>query len=121
MRAAHRVAVAGLAVAGLLAAWVTSRVAAGAAAPAPGGWNLVFSDNFTGPAGSPVNVTVQVSDGQATTSQSWTLSWNTKFPVNYPPAITSQPPLTALVGTAYSYLQEFLPEDRRLPVRPGPV
>ena len=50
-----RVGIVALLVIGLVAGWVTTRIAAHAAVPSPAGWNLVFSDDFTGPAGSPVN------------------------------------------------------------------
>jgi hypothetical protein len=48
-----RLAVAGLAVLTVAGAWLAAAVHARAAVPpTPGGWNLVFSDDFTGPAGS---------------------------------------------------------------------
>ncbi|WP_426505498.1 beta-1,3-glucanase family protein [Dactylosporangium sp. McL0621] len=41
----------------LLVSWVIIQVAADAAVPAPAGWNLIFSDDFNGAAGSGVNGT----------------------------------------------------------------
>jgi Beta-1,3-glucanase/Carbohydrate binding module family 56/Chitobiase/beta-hexosaminidase C-terminal domain/Glycosyl hydrolases family 16 len=54
-RSRVRLLIAGLAVLGLFASWVTSQIAAHATVPAPPGWNLVFSDDFNGAAGSAVN------------------------------------------------------------------
>ncbi|GAB3860515.1 hypothetical protein GCM10027610_101580 [Dactylosporangium cerinum] len=47
----------GLAVLGLLVSWAITQVTANAAVPTPAGWNLIFSDDFNGAAGSGVNGT----------------------------------------------------------------
>jgi len=54
-RVRTRLLIAGLAVMALVASWLTTQLSARAAVPAPAGWNLVFSDDFNGAAGSPVN------------------------------------------------------------------
>ncbi|GAA4254321.1 hypothetical protein GCM10022255_058580 [Dactylosporangium darangshiense] len=56
-RARLRLLATGLAVLGLLVSWAITRVTADAAVPAPAGWNLIFSDDFNGAAGSGVNAT----------------------------------------------------------------
>src|SRR5437660_900965 len=73
---------------------------------------LVGLVQWLSPSGTgPFNVTVQVSDGQGgTTSQNWSLNFAV-FGTNWPPAITSQPPLTAVVGTAYSYQVTYKDRD----------
>lgn len=50
-----RLLIVGLAIMALVASWVTTQLMARASIPAPAGWSLVFSDDFTGAAGSPVN------------------------------------------------------------------
>ncbi|MCL2873131.1 MAG: putative Ig domain-containing protein, partial [Betaproteobacteria bacterium] len=49
------------------------------------------------------NVTVRVSDGQATAEQSYTLAVSAAPPINTPPNITSTPVTDGTEGVAYSY------------------
>ncbi|MDR0769889.1 MAG: hypothetical protein LBE75_01625 [Burkholderiales bacterium] len=66
---------------------------------------------WASPVSGAHNITVRVSDGQATDEQSYVLTVSIAPLVNTPPRITSDPVTTGAVGTAYSYQVEAEDDD----------